>query len=126
MSKNYKKLKKEVEKFNEECEKIEEVEELKPVSSTNEPEKALVPVLSASEAADIAVSKSKEMIESKEIEEEIEEEEKKRIEKEIRQYVKRSGGFRKDIDERFKSRTEKLLKKLDRNKLEWDESIIPY
>ncbi len=53
------------------------------------------------------------------------------IEDEIRKYVKRAGGYRKNLLEKDKKRAELLLKKIKRFntdgslKIEWDERITP-
>lgn len=46
-------------------------------------------------------------------------------ERELRRYVKRSGGFRKGISRTDKKRAQKMLKLLGRIGLEWDKNIIP-
>lgn len=46
-------------------------------------------------------------------------------ERELRKYVRRDGGFRKDLPEESKKRAKQILKLLGRKKLEWDEQIIP-
>lgn len=45
-------------------------------------------------------------------------------EKELRKYVKRNGGFCKDISNADKKRARQLLKLLGRTKPEWDKNII--
>ncbi len=46
------------------------------------------------------------------------------IEREIRKYVKRDGGFRKDLPEADKKRCENLCKKYKRE-AKWDPNILP-
>lgn len=46
-------------------------------------------------------------------------------ERELRKYVRRDGGFRKDLSEESKKRAKQMLKMLGRKKLEWNENIIP-
>ena len=45
------------------------------------------------------------------------------IERAIRRYVRRSGGFRKNLPERQKEHCTKLLALLGRTKSTWDSSI---
>jgi len=47
------------------------------------------------------------------------------IEKELRRYIKKSGGFKKDISKEDKKKAEVLLKQLGRNKPKWDLDLIP-
>jgi hypothetical protein len=47
------------------------------------------------------------------------------IELEIRRYVKRNGGFRKDLPEDDIKRAQKLLKRLGRSEPSWDLKLIP-
>lgn len=47
------------------------------------------------------------------------------LEAEFRRYVKRDGGFRKGLPEKQKKIAKQLMKKLGREKLEWDLDILP-
>lgn len=46
-----------------------------------------------------------------------------RYEREIRRYIKASGGYRKGLTEKEKMTCEKLMKRVKRKNLEWDTSI---
>lgn len=45
------------------------------------------------------------------------------LERELRRYVRRSGGFRKHLPEKAQARAEKIMKIIGRTKPEWDETI---
>ena len=46
------------------------------------------------------------------------------LERELRRYVKRTGGFRKDLSPGDTKKAEAIMKELDREKPEWDVTII--
>ncbi len=46
-----------------------------------------------------------------------------RLERQLRVYVKRSGGMRKGLTETAEKKAMAILKKLKREKLEWDETV---
>ena len=46
------------------------------------------------------------------------------MERELRRYVKRNGGFRKGLPSAHKEVALRLMKKLGRKKPEWDKSIV--
>lgn len=47
------------------------------------------------------------------------------VEREIRRYVKRNGGFKKDLPEKDVNRGKALLKKLKRATPVWDGNLLP-
>lgn len=46
------------------------------------------------------------------------------LERELRRYVKRSGGFRKNLPKSHKEVAKRIMKKLGRKKPEWDNNIV--
>ncbi len=46
------------------------------------------------------------------------------LERELRRYVRRGGGFRKNLPKDHKAVAKRLMKKLDRKEPEWDETIL--
>lgn len=60
---------------------------------------------------------------SKEKPEDLDIAERNAIERELRKYIKRSGGYRKNLSAELEQRCEKLMKVIGRKKLEWDTSI---
>lgn len=47
------------------------------------------------------------------------------LERELRKYVKRAGGFRRGLPKEQQTRTRDILKLLDRRGLSWDTELIP-
>ena len=46
------------------------------------------------------------------------------LERELRRYVKKSGGFRKGLPKEDEKKARKIMKRLGRKKLEWDLTIL--
>ena len=46
------------------------------------------------------------------------------LERELRRYIKRSGGFRKDLSSTAKKRAEAIMEKLGRKEKKWDFNIV--
>lgn len=47
------------------------------------------------------------------------------LEKELRQYVKRAGGFRRGLSKKHQARARDILKLLGRKGISWDLSLKP-
>lgn len=48
------------------------------------------------------------------------------LERELRRYVKRSGGFRKNLSKSHEETAKRIMKRLDRKKPEWDFNIVVF
>ena len=48
------------------------------------------------------------------------------LERELRRYVRRGGGFRKNLPKNHKEVAQRIMKKLGRKKPEWDKSIVVF
>lgn len=73
---------------------------------------------------EIAPEIVKEILEKKPKEPEMTDEEKVLTEREIRKYVKKTGGYRKGLPYKDEAHCGDLLKKMGRKKVEWDRNII--
>ena len=51
-------------------------------------------------------------------------EQKMALERELRKYVKKTGGFRKDLPEQDKQKALRIMKRLGRKEPKWDTKIV--
>jgi len=105
--------------------KIEKPEEVKDVLEEQPHTESMIPEPLPEPPKKLTLKEETNLRKQKEKEAELSEDDRIAMEREIRRYVRKAGGYRKGLPESEKAKCAKLLIKLGRSKsISWDETII--